>query len=83
MTWQLMWRDVRAAALNVTLQLLVIYRFLSLNPKNNYGMQFFFPDLLSALTLISFIIFFIFYFLFLCWLPRNYKKTLVTDSCDT
>ena len=26
MTWQLMWRNVRAAALNATLQLLVIYR---------------------------------------------------------
>ena len=26
MTWQLMWRKVRAAALNATLQLLVIYR---------------------------------------------------------
>ena len=26
MTWQLMWRNVRAAALNTTLQLLVIYR---------------------------------------------------------
>ena len=27
MTWQLMWRNVRVAALNATLQLLVIYRF--------------------------------------------------------
>ena len=27
MTWQLMWRNVRAAALNATLQLLIIYRF--------------------------------------------------------
>ena len=26
MSWQLMWRNVRAAALNATLQLLVIYR---------------------------------------------------------
>ena len=26
MTWQLMWRNVRAAALNATLQLLIIYR---------------------------------------------------------
>ena len=27
MTWQLMWCNVRAAALNSTFQLLVIYRF--------------------------------------------------------
>ena len=27
MTWQLMWRNVRVAALNAMLQLLVIYRF--------------------------------------------------------
>ena len=27
MTWQLMWRNVRAAGLNATLQLLVIYRW--------------------------------------------------------
>ena len=27
MTWQLMWHNVRAAALNATLQLLVIYRY--------------------------------------------------------
>ena len=26
MTWQLMWRNVKAVALNATLQLLVIYR---------------------------------------------------------
>ena len=28
MTWQLMWRNVRVAALNVTFQLLVIYKCL-------------------------------------------------------
>ena len=28
MTWQLMWRNVRADALNATLQLLVIYRYI-------------------------------------------------------
>ena len=27
MTWQLMWQNMRTAALNATLQLLVIYRF--------------------------------------------------------
>ena len=44
MTWQLMWHNVRAAALNTTLQLLVIYRFffssfelkrLTQNPKTD------------------------------------------------
>ena len=30
MTWQLMWHNVRAAALNAMLQLLIIYRFNSL-----------------------------------------------------
>ena len=29
MTWQLMWHNVRVAALNAMLQLLVIHRFLS------------------------------------------------------
>ena len=33
MTWQLMWCNVRAAALNVMLQLLVIYRCIKLNDK--------------------------------------------------
>ena len=28
MTWQLMWRNIRAAALNATFQLLVIYKCL-------------------------------------------------------
>ena len=27
MTWQLIWRNARVAALNATLQLLIIYRF--------------------------------------------------------
>ena len=34
MTWQLMWYNVRAAALNATLQLLVIYKYRSQN--DNY-----------------------------------------------
>ena len=34
MKWQLMWRNVKAVALNVTLQLLVIYRF-GVNINNN------------------------------------------------
>ena len=29
MTWQLMWRNVRAATLNAMLQFLVIYRFVN------------------------------------------------------
>ena len=31
MMWQLMWCNVRAAALNATLQLLVIYRLMTLH----------------------------------------------------
>ena len=38
MTWQLMWRNVRAAVLNATLQLLVIYRCESVQEKKQgYG----------------------------------------------
>ena len=34
-----MWRNVRAAALNAMLQLLIIYRFNSLGSKCRYGSQ--------------------------------------------
>ena len=36
MTWQLMWRDIRATTLNTTFQLLVIYRL-----YQNYKLKFF------------------------------------------
>ena len=35
MTWQLMWRNVRAVALNATFQLLVLYRFFDSNGAND------------------------------------------------
>ena len=76
MMWQLMWRNVRATALNATLRLLVIYRyryrFVHMNaatvPHGNYCGRalIVFPYYLLAhfaFTLINFIFFLLPYYL--------------------